>query len=67
VNAMLNEKAPIYDALVAEMGDPVPAGPMDYSYEAALAQAGGAPVEPVSLPAKRSAPKSFAPKQMAAG
>jgi hypothetical protein len=64
---MLIEKSPIYDALVAEMGNPVPNTPIDCSYEAALAQAVGVPAEPVSLPAKRSAPKPFAPKQMAAG
>jgi hypothetical protein len=64
---MLTEPSLIYDALVGELGNPVPATPMDCSYEAALAQATAAPVAaPVSLPVKRTAPKAVAAKQMAA-
>jgi hypothetical protein len=65
VNAMLIETSPIYDALVGEMGNPVPA-PMDCSWEATLAAAAAPAAEPVSLPVKRQAAKAFAPKQMAA-
>jgi hypothetical protein len=62
---MLTESSPIYDVLVGELGNPVPATPMDCSYQAALAQAAAVPAA-VSLPVKRPAPKSVAPKQMAA-
>lgn len=67
MSAMLTESSPIYDVLVGELGNPVPATPMDCSYQAALAQAAAVPAAaPVSLPVKRPAPKSVAPKQMAA-
>jgi hypothetical protein len=39
VNDMTNETSPIYEALVAETGNPVPATPVDRSYKAILAEA----------------------------
>lgn len=68
MNAMLIEKSPIYDALVGELGNPVPATPIDCTYAAVLAMAEVEPGEPVSLPApgKRPSAKPYAPKQMAA-
>jgi hypothetical protein len=66
---MLIEKSPIYDALVGELGNPVPATPIDCTYATVLALAEAEPgAEPVSLPVPgtRSAAKPFAPKQMAA-
>jgi hypothetical protein len=39
VNDMTNETTPIYEALLAEVGNPVPAKPVDRSYEAILAEA----------------------------
>jgi hypothetical protein len=63
---MVIESSPIYDALVGELGNPVPAVPMDCSYQAAVAaslEAQLRPAEPVSLPAKR---KPAMQKQMAA-
>ena len=39
MNDMTNETTPIFEALVAETGNPVPAVPVDRSYEAILAEA----------------------------
>ena len=39
MNDMTNETTPIYEALIAEVGNPVPAKPVDRSYEAILAEA----------------------------
>lgn len=39
MNDMTNETTPIYEALIAETGNPIPAVPVDRSYEAILAEA----------------------------
>ena len=39
MNDMTNETTPIFEALIAEKGNPVPAVPVDRSYEAILTEA----------------------------
>lgn len=39
MNDMTNETTPIYEALITEVGNPIPAKPVDRSYEAILAEA----------------------------
>ena len=41
MNDMTNETTPLYEALIAEVGNPIPAVPVDRSYEAILAEAEG--------------------------
>jgi hypothetical protein len=71
---MATETTPIYDILISELGNPVPAKPHDRSYAAMVKLAGIAEkaeekvAEPVSLPAPASAKrpaKSGAPKPFA--
>ena len=70
MNVMAIEDSPIYEAIISELGNPIPLVPMDCTYEAVLVLAGRAPEQPaaaVSLPAppKRPFAKATAPKLMA--
>ena len=65
---MATETTPIYDILISELGNPVPAKPVDRSYAAMVKLAGIAEkaeekkvAEPVSLPAPASAKRPVKP------
>jgi len=67
VTDMATETTPIYDILISELGNPVPAKPVDRSYAAMVKLAGIADkaeakvAEPVSLPAPASAKRPVKP------
>jgi hypothetical protein len=64
---MATETTPIYDILISELGNPVPATPIDRSYAAIVKLAGVAEkaeakaAEPVSLPAPANAKRPARP------
>jgi hypothetical protein len=61
---MATETTPIYDILISELGNPVPATPIDRSYAAVIKLAGVADkavAEPVSLPGPASANRPLKP------
>jgi hypothetical protein len=67
VTDMATETTPIYDILISELGNPVPAKPADRSYAALVKLAGVAEkaeekvAEPVSLPSPASAKRPVKP------
>lgn len=67
MNVMAIEDSPIYESIISELGNPVPAAPIDCSYEAMLALAAAPVAEPVSIvaPGKRPVGRVSAPKLMA--
>ena len=65
---MATETTPIFDILISELGNPVPATPIDRSYAAMIKLAGVAEkaedkamAEPVSLPGPASAKRPVKP------
>jgi hypothetical protein len=67
VTDMATETTPMYDILISELGNPVPAKPVDRSYAAIVKLAGIAPkaeekmAEPVSLPSPASSKRPLKP------
>jgi hypothetical protein len=62
VNVMAIEDSPIYEAIITELGNPVPVVAMDCSYEAMLALAAVAPAQPASPVNLHTAPKRLVSK-----